>query len=119
MKSVGRLGRACFALGRLASTAGKAAVRECYFATVHSVLMYGVELWAGMPRDAPARELFREYKILTLPCILIQQVAIFTHENLDLFKRKGSNPRHLLRSNRHENRLVTEPHKLTKLKKSV
>ncbi|XP_063389660.1 uncharacterized protein LOC134675379 [Cydia fagiglandana] len=42
----GRLGRACYALRRLASTAGLCAVRECYYATMHSLLTYGVELWA-------------------------------------------------------------------------
>ncbi|XP_063384371.1 uncharacterized protein LOC134670474 [Cydia fagiglandana] len=89
----GRLGRACFALRRLASTAGKGAVRECYFATVHSLLTYGVELWgrasdwgrvfsmqkravramAGKAADAPARDIFRDLKILPLPCLFINQ----------------------------------------------
>lgn len=135
----GRLGRACFALRRLARTAGRAAVRDCYFATVHSVLTYGVELWAraadwyrvfsmqkravrgmaGKPADAPARELFLEFQILPLPCILIYQVAIFTHENLGQFKCRGTNSRYPLRSNKHGDRLVAEQHRLTKSGKSV
>ncbi|XP_061719991.1 uncharacterized protein LOC133527116 [Cydia pomonella] len=129
-----RLGRACFALRRLARTAGRAAVRECYFATVHSVLTYGVELWAraadwyrvfsmqkralrgmaGKPNDAPARELFLEFQILPLPCILIQQVAVFTHTNRDHFKRRGTNSRYPLRSNKYGDRLVAERHTLAK-----
>ncbi|XP_047994447.1 uncharacterized protein LOC125232732 [Leguminivora glycinivorella] len=40
-----RLGQACYALRRLASTASRYVVRSCYFATVHSILSYGTELW--------------------------------------------------------------------------
>lgn len=135
----GKLGRACFALRRLARTAGRSAVRECYFATVHSILTYGTELWArasdwtrafsmqkravramaGKPADAPARELFRELKILPLPCLLIYNAAVFTHNHLDLFKCRGVNANYPLRSNKHENRLVAEPHRLAKSDRSL
>ncbi|XP_047995904.1 uncharacterized protein LOC125233817 [Leguminivora glycinivorella] len=75
-----KLGRACFALRRLASTASRDVVLSCYYATVHSLLTYGVELWAraadagrafrmqkravraiaGVPDDVSCRELFKE-----------------------------------------------------------
>ncbi|XP_048003928.1 uncharacterized protein LOC125240125 [Leguminivora glycinivorella] len=134
-----RLGSACFALRRLTMTAGKNAVRECYFATVHSLLTYGVELWgrasdwrrvfsqqkrairamSGKAEDAPARDLFRELKILPLPCLFIYQVSIFTHEHQDMYKRRGINSNYNLRSNRLHNRLVAEQHKLAKSERSV
>ncbi|XP_047996350.1 uncharacterized protein LOC125234186 [Leguminivora glycinivorella] len=41
-----KLGSACFALKRLASTATGDVVRSCYFATVHAYIAYGTELWA-------------------------------------------------------------------------
>ncbi|XP_061710654.1 uncharacterized protein LOC133520301 [Cydia pomonella] len=135
----GRLGRACFALRRLANTAGRGAVRECYFATVHSLLTYGVELWgrasdwrrafsmqkravramAGKAVDAPARDIFRDLKILPLPCLFINQVARFMRENLDMFNCRGINTNYNLRSNRHHNRLVTEAHRLARSERSV
>ncbi|XP_063624739.1 uncharacterized protein LOC134796477 [Cydia splendana] len=135
----GRLGRACFALRRLAQTARGDAVRECYFATVHSLLTYGVELWArasdwnrafvmqkravramaGTPADAPARPLFRDLEILPLPCLFINQAAVFTRTNLESFERKGTNTNYNLRSNKHHNRLVAEKHRLAKTEKHI
>ncbi|XP_063544327.1 uncharacterized protein LOC134752589 [Cydia strobilella] len=135
----GRLGRACFALRRLARTAGRAAVRDCYFATVHSLLTYGTELWgrssdwqrvfsmqkravramAGVPDDTSARELFKEFHILPLPCLYLYQVAMFTYGHIDEFKRRGTNPRYSLRSNKYEYRLSTISHKLAKTERSV
>ncbi|XP_063391195.1 uncharacterized protein LOC134676740 [Cydia fagiglandana] len=135
----GRLGRACYALRCLANTAGLCAVRKCYYATMHLLLTYGVELWArasdwnrvfvmqkravrimaGKPADAPARDLFRDLNILPLPCLYLYQVAVFTHENLDKFKLKGTNDNYHLRSNEHKNRLVAETPRLTKSQRSV
>ncbi|KAI5630862.1 reverse transcriptase (RNA-dependent DNA polymerase) domain-containing protein [Phthorimaea operculella] len=135
----GRLAGACFALRRLASTASGDVVRQCYFATVHSLLLYGTELWAraadwgrvfsmqkravralaGVPDDVSAQDYFRKYQILPLPCLYVYQVAVFMHENIHLFKRKGANPRYNLRSNRNENQLAAEPHKLAKSERSV
>lgn len=120
-------------------TAGRGAVRECYYATVHSLLTYGVEFWgrasdwrrvfsqqkrairamAGRPENTPARDLFHELKILPLPCLLIYQVSVFTHENLDMFKRRGINTNYNLRSNRHHNRLIAESHRLAKSERSA
>ncbi|KAI5643972.1 reverse transcriptase (RNA-dependent DNA polymerase) domain-containing protein [Phthorimaea operculella] len=134
-----RLSRACFALNRLASTAGGDVVRSCYFATVHSVLTYGTELWARagewervfslqkrairamarVPGDVSAREYFKEFKILTLPCLLILQVALFTHTNLHIFARKGVNKTHNLRGNKDYQHLLAPPIRLAKSERSV
>ncbi|XP_047989814.1 uncharacterized protein LOC125229081 [Leguminivora glycinivorella] len=135
----GRLGRACFALGRLARTAGRTAVRDCYFATVHSLLTYGIELWgrasewlrvfsmqkrairamAGVSADASARELFKEFHILPLPCLYLYQVAVFTYGHIHEFKRRGTNQKYSLRSNKYEDRLSSISHKLAKTERSV
>lgn len=134
-----RLGSACYALRRLASTATGDVVRSCYFATVHSLISYGTELWAGaaewrrvfilekravraiarVPDDVSARQYFTLYNIPTLPCVFIQQLAIFMHSNIENFAKKQVNTNHHLRSNKDAGRLAFVPHKLTKSGRSV
>ncbi|XP_063379476.1 uncharacterized protein LOC134666254 [Cydia fagiglandana] len=134
-----RLGRACFALRRLAGTASRSVVLSCYFATVHSLITYGVELWAraadadrvfrmqkravraivGVPDDVSCRELFKELDILPLPCEHIFQVAIFTYKHYDAFRQRGVNESRAMRSNKLAHLLVTPAHKLRKSEKSV
>lgn len=134
-----RLGRSYFALRRLASTASRKVVVSCYFATVHSILTYGVELWAraadvgrafvmqkravraivGVPDDASCRQLFKELDIMPLPCELIYQVALFTFKNIDIFRQRGVNASRALRSNRLAHLLVTPTHRLNKSERSV
>ncbi|CAG9132414.1 unnamed protein product [Plutella xylostella] len=58
-KVCGKLGSACFALNRLARTVPAEVVRTCYFATVHSLLQYGAELWG---RAADWERAFRMQK---------------------------------------------------------
>ncbi|KAI5637381.1 hypothetical protein NE865_09950 [Phthorimaea operculella] len=131
-----RLGRACYALRRLAATVSVDVVRACYFATVHSLLTYGTELWARaadrerafvmqkravramarVPDDESARPYFTQFGIITLPSILIYQVAVFTHENLNLFERIGDGR---TRVTRYGSRLRSVPHRLAKSTTSV
>lgn len=135
----GKLGRTCFALGRLASTATRTVVRSCYFATVHSALTYGVEIWGraadrqrafvmqkravrsivGVANDVSCRDLFKQLKILPLPCELIYQIALYTHTHPNMFRRKGIHPSRSMRSNKQKDRLVTPIHTLTKSERSV
>ncbi|KAI5637377.1 hypothetical protein NE865_09946 [Phthorimaea operculella] len=134
-----RLAQACYALRRLAYTASREVVRTCYYATVHSVLSYGSELWAqcadwervfrmqkravrsivGIASDESVREHFRDLRIMTLPSIHVQQMAIFMFHNIDSFSRKGSIPTHNLRSNAHKNRVIPPAHKLARSEQSV
>lgn len=134
-----RLGRACFALRRLTHTATRNVVRSCYFATVHSTLTYGAELWAraadtnrafvmqkravraimGVADDVSCSEYFRSLGILPLPCELLYRVAIFVYINFDLFQQRGINTTDALRSNKFPHRLITPPHKLSKSERSV
>lgn len=108
-KVCGRLGSACFALYRLSRFLPESVVRSCYFATVHSVLQYGAELWgrssdwlrafrmqkravravARIPQDSSARPFFKSLGILTLPSILIYQVAVYVRLNLVGYKTNG------------------------------
>ncbi|KAI5637927.1 hypothetical protein NE865_09302 [Phthorimaea operculella] len=132
-----KLGGSCYALGRLSSTLPKDVVRTCYFATVQSLLQYGIELWgraADWERvsrmqkrairaiarvaddDESVRPLFVSEGIMTLPSLLIFQTATYVWENRDEFTRKGD--RHA-RQLRHANRLWPVTHKLTKTAKTI
>ncbi|XP_047998898.1 uncharacterized protein LOC125236251 isoform X1 [Leguminivora glycinivorella] len=47
------------------------------------------------------------------------QVAMFTRTNIEIFKRKGTNSKYNLRSNKHHNRLVAEAHRLAKSERHI
>lgn len=131
-----KLGQACYALKRLATTATKEAVRSCYFATIHSRLSYGTELWAqaadrdrvftmqrrairalvGVPFDHPTEELFDAENIMTLPSLFVYQTAIFVRNNLESFNRRDKDVSYSLR---HPDKLRSVTHKLAKSEKSV
>ncbi|KAJ2944918.1 hypothetical protein O0L34_g1813 [Tuta absoluta] len=106
-KVCGRLSGACFALRRISRVVTPEVARKCYFAIVHSILQYGVELYgcaaewnrvfvaqkrairllAHIPQDCSARPYFRSLKILTFPSLFILSVATYVRKNLDLYKR--------------------------------
>lgn len=106
-KLCGRVGSACFALNRVSRVVSTEVARTCYFATVHAVLQYGVELWGRaaewerafrmqkravraivrVSRDTSARPYFRDLGILTLPAIIILQVALFVRNNQETFRK--------------------------------
>ncbi|KAI5640742.1 reverse transcriptase (RNA-dependent DNA polymerase) domain-containing protein [Phthorimaea operculella] len=103
-----KLGQACFALSRIASTLPSDVVRTCYFATVHSLLQYGVDLFgcaadwervfimqkravriiARVKSDQSARPHFINLHILTVPCMLheesVEAGGDFTEIEVDL-----------------------------------
>lgn len=137
-KLCGRLGAACFALSRLTRTVPADVVRSCYFATVHSLLQYGNELWgraadwervfrmqkravrilARVPRDTHARPHFKALGILTLPSILIFQIAVYVRENLNSFRTHADVHKYSTR-NAAANKLVTVARSLTKAAKQT
>lgn len=108
-KVCGKLGSACFALNRVSRVVSAEVSRACYFATVHSVLQYGAELWGRsaewerafrmqkravramvrVTRDTSARPYFRELGILTLPAIVISQVAVFVKNNPSIYEKNS------------------------------
>ncbi|KAI5637075.1 hypothetical protein NE865_10256 [Phthorimaea operculella] len=124
-KLCSKLGSACFALKRLSSTLPSEIVRTCYFATVQSVLQYGIEFWgraadwerafrmqkravraiAQIPQDSSARPWFRTYRMLTLPALIIFQAAVYAKENEDLYPKQGEHHAHNTR-NKHKMALV-------------
>jgi Reverse transcriptase (RNA-dependent DNA polymerase) len=102
---VGRVTRAGYAIRTLARKCDAVTVRTAYFALVHSILLYGIVFWGTTPechrvfvaqkkiirimKNLRPRESckasFTHLRILPLPCIYIQQVALFTRDNLHLF----------------------------------
>lgn len=104
-----KLGSACFALGRLSRVVSADVVRTCYFATVHSVLQYGTELWghaadrlrafrmqkravraiAKVSRRTSAKPFFKSLEIPTLPSLVILQLAIYARKNLEMLDRRA------------------------------
>lgn len=107
-KLCSKLASACFALGRLSRVVSADVVRTCYFATVHSVLQYGAEIWghaadrlrafrmqkravraiAKVSRRTSAKPFFKSLGILTLPSLVLMQLAMYVRKNLDLLDRR-------------------------------
>jgi hypothetical protein len=132
----GKLGKACFALSRLNQTLERQAVRSCYFASIQAIMQYGLELWgqaaewqrvfrlqkravrtlARARHDDSARPHFIALGILTLPSLLIFQIAIYTRDNISLYVRRGERSAWVTRN---AHKLITIPHKLTKTAKTI
>lgn len=131
-----RVGRACFALWRLSETLETTMMRSCYFASVHSLLQYGVELYGRaadwervfrmqkravravvrVPWDTPARPIFRSLKIMTVPGLVMFHAAMYARSHLDEYSRFGDGHRY---STRHAHKLRAVPRRLTKSSKLV
>ncbi|CAG9114812.1 unnamed protein product [Plutella xylostella] len=81
----GRLGGACFALSRLAATVPSEVVRSCYFATIQSLLTYGIELWG---RAADWHRVFvMQKRAVRADSSHRTRVALFVRKNLQLYKQ--------------------------------
>ncbi|XP_047986402.1 uncharacterized protein LOC125226460 [Leguminivora glycinivorella] len=126
----GRLGAACFALSRLARVVPQHTVRTSYFATVHSLLQYGAEIWGRaaewqrafrlqkrairsvvrVTQETSVRPYFKELGILTLPSVVIYQIAIYTYTKLGEYKKRADSARSL----RHPDRLLPVKRRLAK-----
>ncbi|KAI5635982.1 hypothetical protein NE865_11287 [Phthorimaea operculella] len=105
-KICSRLSGACFALRRISRVVTPEVARKCYFAVVHSVLQYGVELYgcaaewrrvfvaqkravrllARIPQDCSAKPYFRSLRILTLPSLFIMSLAMYVRKNWEQYK---------------------------------
>jgi hypothetical protein len=129
-----RLSSACFALSRLRPSLNTNNVKKAYYGYVHSLLAYGVDLWAdaaererpfrlqkrairimaGAPWDSPARELFKEHKVPTLPSLYVLEVAKYVRKNLERFPTFGDAHD---RNTRHRDRLRPPSIRLSKSKK--
>jgi hypothetical protein len=130
-KVCSKLGSACFALRRLARVLPRAVVRSCYFATVHSLLQYGADLWGRaadwervfimqkravraivqVDQGTSARPYFKELRILTLPSVVICQVALYVRGHPDEYVRRADGQsKHM----RYGHRIVGVAHRLKK-----
>lgn len=133
-KLCGKVASACFALSRVVRSVTPQVARTCYFATVHSLLQYGAELWgrcaewervfrlqkrairiiSRVPLDTPAKLLFKKLGILTLPAVVIMQVAVYVREHLAFYKTNAMVHEY---NTRNANKLVGISHKLVKSSK--
>lgn len=101
-----KVSKASFALYKLAPVLNTDGLVTAYYGTVESVLRYGIIFWGNSvekeiifkiqkrsirsmfslkPTDS-CQDYFRKYKLLTLPCLYIFEVALFVKTNPILFK---------------------------------
>lgn len=131
-----KLSSACFALSRLSPTLSPENLRIAYYGYFHSILIQGVDLWgtaancekpfklqkralriiSGKPHDFPARALFKENKILTLPCIYILTACQYVRANLDQYTSRGQSHS---RNTRGAHLLLVPSRRLAKARKSL
>jgi hypothetical protein len=131
----GKLSGACFALGRLARVLPQNQLRSSYFSLFHSIMCYGLEFWGSAaewhrvfvlqkrairiitmtPPGTPAKQLFINSHILTLPSQHIYNIAAHVHSHKHTFctskltrTRLGS-----------KERLLSSCHRLTKSSKTM
>lgn len=127
-----KVGRACFALWRLSATLDRETVKSLYFASVHSLLQYGVEFWGRaadwerafrlqkravraivrIPQDLSACPYFKSLRIMTVPDLVIFQAALYVRNNLEKYARYGD-------GHRYADRLRALPRRLTKTSKLI
>lgn len=100
-KVCGKLGGACFTINRLSRFLPREVVRACN-CSLNPAVWRGAD-WerafrmqkrairaiVKVLRRTSARPYFQELGIVTLPCIVILQVAIYVRTNLVLYSRKG------------------------------
>ncbi|CAG9103885.1 unnamed protein product [Plutella xylostella] len=116
---------------RLAGTVPREVAISCYFATIQSLLTYGIELWgraadwhrafvmqkravramARIKSDESARQYFVSLEILTCPSLYILSVALFVRKNLHLYKE--------CRGARRRGQLLDVQHRLARSEQSV
>ncbi|KAJ2940455.1 hypothetical protein O0L34_g138 [Tuta absoluta] len=131
-----RLSSACYALSRLSHSLSEINMRNAYYGYFHSVLTYGIVSWAmaadrgrvfklqkravrtvcNKPYDHPAKELFRQTKILTLTCAYVLVAAKIIRKNLSNLQTYAQKHN---RNTRGRLQLYAPPKRLAKSRKSV
>lgn len=127
----GKLSSACYALSRIAPTLSHENVIKAYYGYFHSLLIVGADLWAtaaererpfklqkravriisGKSYDHPAKSLFKEYKILTLPSVYILSACKYVRANVDQYATHSQA--------RRINRLIVPRCRLARARKSL
>ncbi|KAG6449101.1 hypothetical protein O3G_MSEX005876 [Manduca sexta] len=102
-----KISKSAYALYILSSTVNTDAILTAYYGIVESHLRYGVIFWGNSTNKEIAfkaqkqcirsmfrlkvndscKPYFKQYKILTLPCIYILEIAVFVKSNPGRFKR--------------------------------
>lgn len=131
-----KLSKACFAISRLVTMLSASSVKSAYYAYFQSLLSYGIDLWGQaadrqrvfvlqkrvlrqicrVPWDTPARPLFIDQGILTMPSLYILEVSKFVKSNLDSFQ---TNKNAHQRNTRNKDKLVIGFKRLKKSSQSV
>jgi hypothetical protein len=126
-----KLSSACFALSRIAPTLSYDNVKKAYYGYFHSILILGADMWAtaadrdrpfklqkrairiisGKSYDHPAKSLFKELKILTLPSVYILIACKYVRANVDQYATHSSA--------RRNNCLIIPRCRLAKTRKSL
>lgn len=101
----GRLSKSIFMLRKIVNIVDVNVARIAYFAIFHSYINYGIVLWglstdtnrifilqkrairllAKVKMGTHCRPLFQKLKILTLPCLLIHNILLYTKKNIQNF----------------------------------
>lgn len=130
-----KLCSASFALSRLAPTLATENRKKAYYGYFHSILTYGIDLWAtaadrdkpfkiqkrairalaNKPHDHPAKKLFQQLEILTLPSVYILEACLSVRKNLGSYKTRAQQHGW---NTRGQHLLLVPPRKLAKSRAS-
>lgn len=120
-----RINRFCYPLHRLTKMAPRSTALTAYFGHIQSIIKYGLLIWGnstdigkvfvaqkkciraicGAGPMETCRPLFKELRVLPLPCLYIMEVARFVKDHWSLFKKQSDM---CMRTLRYPNRLVTD-----------
>lgn len=131
----GRLSSSAFAVRKIRQITNVATAKLVYYSYFHSLMAYGLLLW-GNAADSESifilqkravrsiynlnsktslRDRFKEYGILTMPCLFIFQNILYVRKNLNSYKKNSD--KHDFNT-RNKNKLNCNLTRLTKVSKS-
>lgn len=130
----GKISSQIFVLRQLKNCVSDSVLRSVYYSLIHSHMSYGIIFWGNsvnacrvfrlqkmavrllsrVPPGTHCRLLFKNLKILPLPCLFILEVVVYIHRNISSFTIHSDNHNY---STRHANDLVV-PHSRIKITKN-
>lgn len=132
-----KINRFIFALRRVSQVVSKEAAITAYNSYVGSALRYGIIVWGnssdlkkafiiqkrcirsifGLDQLDSCEPYFRQYKLLTLPCLYIMEMCLFAHKHKDLFRSNSEVSTRTLR-NQYRNKLYNPAGRLELVSKN-